>query len=256
MYTLEKQDFRSWLYDTIHRCSDNEGWCKLSRTDILEEYKEEYDDPDAKVKKVVHHIDVLHSEGKLIKGSKGRFGLSASAPDRVSVPAPPSPEKHKYNDVEYSDLPGENNDKSTKSIPAHPISYYGVRFVFLVFMIAQTMHTFEFLHCLTGGAELGFWYAIVSAVAMDAIFYVLVISGERHKVGSLLAFYAVSNIYAFNFDISDTLVISLELLMELVKDLNFWCSLFAGVYLPQMAHRLSEVIWKDNINNLKSKNEI
>jgi len=250
MYTLEKQDFRAWLFDTIRRCSDNEGWCMLSRTDLLDEYKSEYDDPDAKVKKVVHHIDVLHSEGKLIKGNKGRFGLSICSPGSEGTLPLESPIQYEYKDDKPNPLPVENSAKPIKQKSADPISYYGVRFVFLVFMVAQTMHTFEFLYCLTGGADLGYWYAIVSAVAMDAIFYVLVISGERHKVGSLLAFYAVSNIYAFNFNISDTMVLSLELLMHLVSDLNFWCSLFAGVYLPQMAHRLSEVIWKDNIDNL------
>jgi len=248
MYTLEKKEFRSWLFDTIDRCSDADGWCKLSRSEILAEYKAEYDDPDAKVKKVVHHLDVMHSEGQLLKGTKGRFGvaqvgsgLNGKEIATTKKLPPPSPEKIQERRVPPA-LP-----------PDRSVSYYGVRFVFLVFMIAQTMHTFEFLHCLTGGADLGFYYAIVSAVAMDAIFYVLVISGERHKVGSLLVFYAVSNIYAFNFNISDPMTVSMELLVDLVKDINFWCSLFAGVYLPQMAHRLSEVIWKDKIDNLKQK---
>ncbi len=233
------------IYEAIISYSPG-GVCVKSRKELAAEF-------GFTRRTVGYYIDELAARGKLVKKGAAIHvpGGGAGSSLGFMVEGKSMGERLKDKDEEYLEevaaeaaLVDEYHEHADSGI----IDLLSVdpKVWFLVLMLAQTVHTFKFVFFVSGADWWSGAYAFFTCIGMDFVTYTFVVKGEKYKVQSMKFFYVLANVYAFNVGLFGDMMLSADLFWEVIPNGRFWISLIPSFYIPHMAVKFSEWVYKNN----------
>lgn len=243
------------LYHIETNARITDGLCQVDRNYIAETLGVSY-------RKVCYHIDEMAKIGQL-KKEDGDIYLPMK-----ENPSPPL-NGQQLSPKDLQSMEARNNlifnasqvfggkpsttEKPKKDKPQTHQKWralFDPRVIFLVFIVAQTVHTFKAIYFVSGADAWSVAYALFTCVAVDSATYLFVVEGERYKVQSMMLFYILVNVYGFNVDLLQDMTLSGDLLWRVLESGRFWLSVVFSVYLPHLMVKISEYVWKkQRLNN-------
>jgi len=211
------------------------GVCTLSRQELADEL-------GYSKRAVIYHVDDLTDQGKLMKK-----GAAIHLVDDGREMMNGFEHEDDQLEVSMEDLKRYGlvkNKRAVKRSGILDLLDVDPRVWFLVLMLAQTVHTFKFIYFVSGADWWSLAYAIFTCIGMDFVTYTFVVKGERYRVESMKAFYILANVYAFNVGLFGDMVLDADLFWRVMPNGQFWISLIPSFFIPHMAVKFSEWVYK------------
>jgi biotin operon repressor len=211
------------------------GVCTLNRQELADEL-------GYSKRAVIYHVDDLTDQGKLMKK-----GAAIHLVDDGREMMNGFEHEDDQLEVSMEDLKRYGlvkNKRAVKRSGILDLLDVDPRVWFLVLMLAQTVHTFKFIYFVSGADWWSLAYAIFTCIGMDFVTYTFVVKGERYRVESMKAFYILANVYAFNVGLFGDMVLDADLFWRVMPNGQFWISLIPSFFIPHMAVKFSEWVYK------------